>query len=193
MDLTRRAFLGRLWKVLAAFLGVEAGWTTWDALRPRVSQGFGAEIPAGSPQSFADDTVRYLADGRLYIVRVEGKLKALYQKCPHLGCRVPYCESSGRFECPCHGSIFNRKGEYIAGPSPRGMDSFPLQVQGGGVVVDTGTVVTGPARGIRTLDERPGPSCLTEVAEEQGPRRPRAPGGRIDERGGGAGSGEGHA
>ncbi len=31
-------------------------------------------------------------------------LVALYQKCPHLGCRVPSCNSSQWFECPCHGS-----------------------------------------------------------------------------------------
>ena len=35
---------------------------------------------------------------------------ALYQKCPHLGCRVPTCATSQWFECPCHGSQFNRVG-----------------------------------------------------------------------------------
>ena len=50
---------------------------------------------------------------------------ALYQKCPHLGCRVPECASSQWFECPCHGSQYNRVGEKKAGPAPRGMDRFP--------------------------------------------------------------------
>src|SRR4051812_14710102 len=34
----------------------------------------------------------------------------MYQKCPHLGCRVPSFVSSQWFECPCHGSQYNRVG-----------------------------------------------------------------------------------
>ena len=44
---------------------------------------------------------------------------ALYQKCPHLGCRVPWCQTSQWFECPCHGSKYNRVGEKRGGPHPR--------------------------------------------------------------------------
>src|SRR5262249_16730898 len=60
---------------------------------------------------------------------------ALYQKCVHLGCRVPWCESSQWFECPCHGSKYNRVGEKKGGPAPRGLDRFVLQVSGGEVTV----------------------------------------------------------
>lgn len=166
--LSRRTFLERGWKLLLVGLGVAAVWTTWDVLRPRASKGFGAEIAAGPPEAVPEGIARYVSDGRFYLVNVNGELKALYQKCPHLGCRVPYCESSGRFECPCHASVFNRKGEYITGPAPRGMDSFPLRVQAGEVHVDTGTVLTGPARGVRTFEDRPGPSCLQGVEAELG-------------------------
>ena len=55
---------------------------------------------------------------------------ALYQKCVHLGCRVPWCETSQWFECPCHGSKYNRVGEKQGGPAPAGMDRFPLEVIG---------------------------------------------------------------
>lgn len=168
VGVTRRRFLERGWKLLLAFLGIEAGITTWDFLRPRLSKGFGASISAGPPEASPEGSVRYFSDGRFYLARVDGKMRALFQKCPHLGCRVPFCESSGRFECPCHGSIFNRKGEYVAGPAPRGMDRFPLRLEGGEVVVDTGRVLPGPARGVRTLEERPGPSCLGQVEEEFG-------------------------
>ena len=41
---------------------------------------------------------------------------ALYQRCVHLGCRVPFCPTSQWFECPCHGSKYNRVGEKKAGP-----------------------------------------------------------------------------
>ena len=173
MALSRRGFLDRAWKLIAAVLVGEGAWTTWDFLRPRTAKGFGATINVGAPEGFPEDAVRYFSNGRMYLVRVEGELLALFQKCPHLGCRVPYCETSARFECPCHGSVFNRKGEYITGPAPRGMDSFPLAIEEGAVLVDTGTVVEGPPKSRRTLDEgEVGPSCLGQVEEQFGRTTP---------------------
>ena len=73
---------------------------------------------------------------------------ALSQKCPHLGCRVPFCDSSGRFECPCHGSKYDLGGEWIEGPAPRGMDRYALSARqrDGTLVADTSKVITGPPR-----------------------------------------------
>ncbi len=97
------------------------------------------------------------------VTGMESGLVALYQKCPHLGCRVPECKSSQWFECPCHGSQYNRVGEKKAGPAPRGMDRFALSISAGGdVVVDTGTPFTGPAIGTNTTgQEAEGPHCIT--------------------------------
>ena len=52
---------------------------------------------------------------------MEAGFTALYQKCVHLGCRaeVPECKTSQWFECPCHGSQYNRNGEKKGGPAPR--------------------------------------------------------------------------
>lgn len=162
----RRRFLNWAWKVLGAGLVVEAGWTTYDILVPRPTGAFGGVVDAGRPGAFPEGTIRYFLGGRFFITSTEGSLVALYQKCPHLGCRVPFCDSSGRFECPCHGSKFNLKGEYLAGPTPRGMDRFPVRVEGDQVLVDTGTVIEGPARGILTMPSVPaGPSCLGESGE----------------------------
>lgn len=94
---------------------------------------------------------------------MENGLVALYQKCPHLGCRVPDCKTSQWFECPCHGSQYNRVGEKKAGPAPRGMDHFIVTVSDGGdVVVDTGTVFPGPPIGTNTTgQEAEGPHCTS--------------------------------
>jgi cytochrome b6-f complex iron-sulfur subunit len=93
---------------------------------------------------------------------MQNGLVALYQKCPHLGCRVPQCVSSQWFECPCHGSQYNRVGEKKGGPAPRGMDHFALQVSNtGDVVIDTGTVYPGPPIGTNTTgQEAEGPHCI---------------------------------
>ncbi|MEI7546696.1 MAG: Rieske 2Fe-2S domain-containing protein [Actinomycetota bacterium] len=94
---------------------------------------------------------------------LESGLIAMYQKCPHLGCRVPQCPSSQWFECPCHGSQYNRAGEKKGGPAPRGMDHFAVTVGGSGdVIIDTSTVFTGPPIGTNTTgQEAEGPHCIT--------------------------------
>ena len=66
----------------------------------------------------------------------------------------PSAQSSQWFECPCHGSQYNRVGEKKGGPAPRGMDHFALTVAGGNVIVDTGT--SRPRRRHRHEHHRPG-------------------------------------
>lgn len=93
---------------------------------------------------------------------MEEGIVALYQKCPHLGCRVPECKSSQWFECPCHGSQYNRSGEKKGGPAPRGMDHFAVTVGGtGDVIIDTSTVFVGAPIGTNTTgQEAEGPHCI---------------------------------
>jgi cytochrome b6-f complex iron-sulfur subunit len=93
---------------------------------------------------------------------MEAGVVALYQKCVHLGCRVPWCLTSQWFECPCHGSKYNRVGEKKAGPAPRGLDRFPVDAAGGTVVVNTGLVIQGPPIGTNTTgQEAEGPACIS--------------------------------
>ncbi len=66
---------------------------------------------------------------------------ALYQKCVHLGCRVPFRDDCHSFKCPCHGSHYNVDGEYIDGPAPRSLDRFEISfTPGGDLVVNTGKI-----------------------------------------------------
>jgi cytochrome b6-f complex iron-sulfur subunit len=162
--LYRRTFLTRMWQVGVGLVVAAGGWTTWDLLRPGETTGFGGKVRALPPESIPDTGVIEVPAARSYLVRVNGEVRALSQKCTHLGCRVPFCESSGQFECPCHGSIFNRAGEYRAGPAPRGMDQHPIEEGEDGLLyVDTGTIEEGPSPGGETIDEPvTGPSCATE-------------------------------
>jgi cytochrome b6-f complex iron-sulfur subunit len=74
---------------------------------------------------------------------------------------VPWCQSSQWFECPCHGSKYNKVGEKVGGPAPRGLDRFVLTVSGGSIVVDTGNLVLGPPIGTNTINQSPeGPLCV---------------------------------
>ncbi|MGZ8528012.1 MAG: QcrA and Rieske domain-containing protein [Candidatus Limnocylindrales bacterium] len=76
-------------------------------------------------------------------------VRALYQRCPHLGCRPNPCVEDFWFHCPCHQSRYDRLGTKPAGtaygPAPRGMDRFGLAVDAHGVLtVDRTRLVLGP-------------------------------------------------
>ena len=185
VDVTRRQFLNR---GIATLFGVGLagfGGSMLAFLWPSGGGGFGSKIRAGSLSSILNEinTKRepfYVPEGRFYVVPypkddvskaknvysggvltgMELGLTALYQKCVHLGCRVPWCKSSQWFECPCHGSKYNRVGEKTGGPAPRGLDRFPVDVQGGQVVVDTGLLSIGPPIGTNTTGQQAeGPFC----------------------------------
>lgn len=172
MSVSRRQFLNRAWTAsFTAFLGF-FGMSSLSFLWPKLTGGFGTVINAGS----YDDIVRqvgpeggfaplFIPEGRFFLVYYEGtgdspayelvnsadtKLLAIYRKCVHLGCSVPHCPSSSLFECPCHGSKYRLHGEYYEGPAPRGLDRFPITIDGDSVMVDTGALVEGPPRGVDT-------------------------------------------
>ncbi|GCE12299.1 QcrA and Rieske domain-containing protein [Tengunoibacter tsumagoiensis] len=79
---------------------------------------------------FASENVVKDKDGSYWI--------ALYQKCVHLGCTVPFKDSCVSFKCPCHGSHYNVTGEFIDGPAPRSLDRFQISFSGDDVIINTG-------------------------------------------------------
>jgi cytochrome b6-f complex iron-sulfur subunit len=161
MTTSRRKFLRDGWKVGGGLLAVAAGWTAYESLRPLATAASGATINLGEPSRYQPETATYISEGRLFVAHTGSEIYALSQRCPHLGCRVPFCDSSGRFECPCHGSKYDIGGEWIEGPAPRGMDRFDLKLSGGVLLADTSKVISGPGRGAkRFLTPPKGPSCV---------------------------------
>ena len=76
-------------------------------------------------------------------------VRALYQRCPHLGCRPNPCIEDFWFHCPCHQSRYDRLGIKAAGtaygPAAHGMDRFAVEVDSGGVLtVDRTRLTLGP-------------------------------------------------
>ena len=160
MTTSRREFLRDGWKVGGLLLAVAAGWTAYESLRPLRTGATGGDIALGSPANYPKDSATYVPEGRLFVANADNHLFALAQKCPHLGCRVPFCDSSGRFECPCHGSKFDLGGEWIEGPAPRGMDRYDLRVENNVLVVNTSKLQAGPDRGAsQFLTPAKGPAC----------------------------------
>lgn len=134
---TRRQFLGIAWggSLLAMFGQGAAALMSY--LQPVSTSGFGGKVYAGRVDEFSVGSVSRVLTGRFYLVRTEEGFLALWQKCTHLGCSVPWAEGEDQFHCPCHGSLFNKVGEVTGGPAPRPMDVFPVEIIDGEVWVDT--------------------------------------------------------
>ncbi|NND02537.1 MAG: Rieske 2Fe-2S domain-containing protein [Acidimicrobiia bacterium] len=159
-EMDRRGFFSRAWKVMAGAIAGAGAWTSWDLLKPRLPAGFGTRIKTVSPDAVPENTVIEVPQARAYLTKIDGQVVALSEVCSHLGCRVPFCDSSGQFECPCHGSVFNRAGDFIAGPAPRGMDMYAVEVVDGVIEINTEEFITGTPPGTETIIEPPkGPSC----------------------------------
>lgn len=187
VGVARRQFFNR--SIIAFFiLGLSGfGAACLAFMWPQPKGGFGSKIKVGKISDIKNAIsggkgFYYLPEGRMWLTEypnaavdkakqvykppvmnslAEG-VAVLYQKCPHLGCRVPSCQTSQWFECPCHGSQFNQAGEKKGGPAPRGMDRFATTVSGGELTVDTGTVIQGPPIGTNTTgQEAEGPHCVS--------------------------------
>jgi len=136
--LSRAQFLGVVWTGSFALLTAQVAVGLLNFLKPVTGSGFGGLIYAGKIEEFAINSVNRVLAGRFFLTRTVDGVIALWQKCTHLGCAVPWVEEEGRFHCPCHGSLFNEVGEVIGGPAPRPLDTFPIIIKSGEVWVDTG-------------------------------------------------------
>jgi cytochrome b6-f complex iron-sulfur subunit len=188
IGVSRRQFFNRTAVTLMAASIGAFGASVVGFLWKGAEGGFGSKINAGKVDDIlagirANKGFLYLAEARAWVTEypkgslskaqavygaqapvfagMQAGVVALYQKCPHLGCRVPECASSQWFECQCHGSQYNRVGEKKGGPAPRGMDRFAVSVTNGNLTIDTGSVFAWPAVGVNTTgQEAEGPHCV---------------------------------
>jgi cytochrome b6-f complex iron-sulfur subunit len=188
----RRRFLSTAVATAAAF--VATGCSRSKGTRRAAITGngaFGGRVDAGpidELRSYLASNTKpfYVPEARAYIIEfpadkaqgaigaypkdalpmLEAGLIVLYQRCTHLGCRVPWCLTSEWFECPCHGAKFDRIGEMRAGPAPRGMDLIPSSIEDGHLVDDTGKILRGASIGTNTTNQKPsGPFCVGRAGQ----------------------------
>jgi cytochrome b6-f complex iron-sulfur subunit len=172
--LSRRQLIRRSIGVVAGLWLLEVTAGTVGFLWPNLARGFGSKLSLGdletvsaSPEvqgaSLADGAPAYIPMARTFVVLVDPSrgfldgespdglgattnVRTFWQRCPHLGCKPNFCTTNYWFECPCHGSRYDRLGVKVRelGPAPRGLDRFPHVVEGGRLIVDTGRVILGP-------------------------------------------------
>ncbi|MBN2147734.1 MAG: Rieske 2Fe-2S domain-containing protein [Anaerolineales bacterium] len=138
--IARRDFLKITWAALGGLAVLEIGGLALVYLQPRLAEGeFGGQLNAGRVDDFPPGSVSHISNGRFYLARLpDGGFLALYQRCTHLGCNVPWDQEQGAFICPCHNSQFTTEGDVMNPPAPRPLDLFPISIQDGQVIVDTG-------------------------------------------------------
>jgi cytochrome b6-f complex iron-sulfur subunit len=172
--LSRRTLIRRSLGAGIGLWLLEVAGGTLGFLWPNMGVGFGGVITLGDQETIegnaeiegaglADGAPSYFSIARAYIQLVdtsrgfqdgdsqdgEGEttnVMAIYQRCPHLGCKPNFCPTNYWFECACHGSRYDRLGVKVLelGPAPRGMDRFAHTVEGGVLTVDTSRINLGP-------------------------------------------------
>jgi cytochrome b6-f complex iron-sulfur subunit len=174
--ISRRTLLRRSIGGAALLWITEVSLGSIGFLWPNQKGGFGSEIEIGTIDDikaqnasipFAAGFPAYYQQARSYIVLVDTSrqefvpgedaegdgtalnVRALYQRCPHLGCKPNPCLKNYWLECPCHGSRYDRLGIKAQGaqygPAPRSMDRFSIKVAADGkLTIDTSKVTLGP-------------------------------------------------
>ncbi|MCH7903333.1 MAG: ubiquinol-cytochrome c reductase iron-sulfur subunit [Armatimonadetes bacterium] len=69
----------------------------------------------------------------VFLHRHDDRIAAFNPSCTHLGCRIEFQDDKGRYFCPCHGGVFDERGEVVAGPPPRALDQYETKVEDGKV------------------------------------------------------------
>ena len=162
-EITRRNFIRlAFWSGLGlTLLGSVAA--TLDFLYPRGIKGFGGPVPAGKASEFPrGGNPQHNIIGQFWLVNLDPAesrpggsgggegLLALWHRCPHLGCTVPwrsgfsYGGDQGWFRCPCHGSTYTKSGIRVFGPAPRSMTTMKVDIDdSGNITVQTGDRLAG--------------------------------------------------
>ncbi|MEA2451306.1 MAG: hypothetical protein QOG04_16 [Actinomycetota bacterium] len=84
-----------------------------------------------------------------FLVYDQGEVLALSAHAQHVPGteNVVFCPSSQLFESPLHGEKFDIRGNYFGGPAAKGLDRFPVRVDGDAIYVDIEHPIPGPERG----------------------------------------------
>jgi menaquinol-cytochrome c reductase iron-sulfur subunit len=139
---SRRTFLRR---AIGWVLGLGTAVGTWPLFRslvPNILYEPPKRFKIGNPDEFQQG-VQFLDEHRVYLFRDGNAFHAISGVCTHLGCTVKFSpfkqgremtvrkqtySSMGEFHCPCHGSRFRDEGTNFAGPAPRALKWYQLEL-----------------------------------------------------------------
>ncbi len=133
-EVTRRDFFNEIAAAALGIAGLGATVVTVKYLSPNVLFEPPTRFRVGTPDDYPVNSVTYIRDQQVYIVRVPEGFYAVSAVCTHLGCITQWKAEDNLIECPCHGSKFTRAGEKVAGPAPRPLPHFAIQLMPDGTL-----------------------------------------------------------
>lgn len=146
--LKRREMLSTLGKgAVCAAVGVPVLMSV-RSLVPNALYEQPLRFKAGKVEQFTEGPT-FIADHRVFIFRESKTFYCISAVCTHLGCTVQLARDEHakpgeqlEFHCPCHGSKFRADGGNFAGPAPRPLDYYRLELapDDGQLIVDISQV-----------------------------------------------------
>ncbi len=142
-DISRRSFLKLGWGALLGFFASGAG-ATLRFIFPNVLYEPPQTFKAGHPEEYPlGVSTKWTKEQRVWIVRNEEGIYALWARCTHLGCTPNWFQAESRFRCPCHGSNFTAKGDVVAGPAPKPLYRCGIRLLTSGEILIDKSVLEG--------------------------------------------------
>jgi cytochrome b6-f complex iron-sulfur subunit len=129
---TRRDFLNEVTLAALGIAGLGAAAVTYQYLSPNVLFEPSPTFRAGNPDLFPVNSVTYIQDQQVYIVRTNEGFFAVSAVCTHLGCITQWKPEADQIQCPCHGSKFKSDGRKIEGPAPQPLPHFAITLTADG-------------------------------------------------------------
>jgi cytochrome b6-f complex iron-sulfur subunit len=123
---TRRDFLNEVTLGALGIAGLGSVAVTYQFFSPNVLFEPPSTFRAGNPDLYPVNSVTFLQNQLVYIVRVSDGFYAVSAVCTHLGCITEWKSDIEEIACPCHGSKFKRDGTKIEGPAPRPLPHFAI-------------------------------------------------------------------
>jgi len=127
-EISRRDFLNEITLGALGVAGLGSVAVTYQFFSPNVLFEPSMSFRAGNPDLYPANSVTFLQDQLVYIVRMPEGFYAVSAVCTHLGCITAWHPEHDLIECPCHGSKFKEDGTKVAGPAPRPLPHFAISL-----------------------------------------------------------------
>jgi nitrite reductase/ring-hydroxylating ferredoxin subunit len=131
----RRDFLNKITAAALGITGLGGAVVTLNYISPNVLFEPPSRFHIGPPEDYPVNSVNFLREQQVFIVRTANGFFAVSAICTHLGCIVEWKPDDNLIECPCHGSKYTRDGKKVAGPAPRSLPHFSIQLAPDGQLV----------------------------------------------------------
>jgi cytochrome b6-f complex iron-sulfur subunit len=130
--MTRRDFLSEITLGTLGVASLGGAALTYQFFSPNVLFEPSTTFRAGSPDLYPINSVTFLQEQQVYIVRTVGGFYAVSAVCTHLGCVTQWKPEANMIACPCHGSKFTPEGKKLEGPAPRPLPHYSIVLTAGG-------------------------------------------------------------